>query len=227
MKKFYRIILLLIIFIFLSTYNPSKFDLIAKRGSDFFTVQDIEITNNLLISKNQVIEKLDSIYGKSIFFLKENDIQESIKDINFLKKVEVKKIYPNTVIVKIFETIPVGILFKNKEKYLLDNSSNLIPFNEEMNFSNLPDIFGEGAENNFMYFFNKLKNNNFPKHKIKKYYFFQVGRWDLELINNKIIKFPHQNTERAIKKSLELLDRKDFANYNIIDLRVDGKIIVE
>ena len=33
--------------------------------------------------------------------------------------------------------------------------------------------------------------------------------------------------ETAIKKSIELLDREDFKNYNIIDLRVDGKIIVE
>ena len=31
----------------------------------------------------------------------------------------------------------------------------------------------------------------------------------------------------AIKKSIELLKREDFKNYNIIDLRVDGKIIVE
>ena len=31
----------------------------------------------------------------------------------------------------------------------------------------------------------------------------------------------------AIIKSIELLEDKDFKNYNIIDLRVDGKIIVE
>ena len=227
MKKLYKIILLLIIFIFLSTYSPNKFDLITKKDSNFFTVQDIEVTNNILVSKNQVIEKLDSIYNKNIFFLKEQDIQEPIKDINFLKKVEVKKKYPNTVIIKIFETEPIGILFKNKEKYLLDNSSNLIPFKKDMNFINLPNIFGEGAENNFMYFFKKLENNNFPKDKIKKYYFFRAGRWDLELIDSKIIKFPDKNTDHAIKKSIELLERKDFANYNIIDLRVDGKIIVE
>ena len=46
-------------------------------------------------------------------------------------------------------------------------------------------------------------------------------------MNNKIIKFPHNNTNDIIKKSIELLDRKDFENYNIIDLRIDGKIIVE
>jgi len=49
----------------------------------------------------------------------------------------------------------------------------------------------------------------------------------LQLANDRLIKFPHNNIDDAIKKSIELLDRKDFENYNIIDLRIDGKIIVE
>jgi len=61
----------------------------------------------------------------------------------------------------------------------------------------------------------------------KFFYFFKIGRWDIQLTNDKIIKFPHNNIEDAVKKSIELLDRKDFENYNIIDLRIDGKIIVE
>ena len=43
----------------------------------------------------------------------------------------------------------------------------------------------------------------------------------------KSIKLPNNNMENAIKESVKLLDRDDFKNYNIIDLRVDGKIIVE
>ena len=35
-----------------------------------------------------------------------------------------------------------------------------------MSFNQLPTIFGEKAENNFIYFFNQLKNNNFPNKKI-------------------------------------------------------------
>ena len=61
----------------------------------------------------------------------------------------------------------------------------------------------------------------------KNFYFFQIGRWDLQLANDRIVKFPHNNILGAIKKSIELIDRKDFENYNIIDLRIDGKIIVE
>ena len=227
MNKFYRIFLLLTTFIFLSSYNPNKLNLISEKNNKFFKIQNIIITNNYLIKESVINEKLNEVYNKNIFLIKRKDTEKLLKDIEFLKKIEVKKRYPNTLVVKIFETKPIAILFKNKTKYLLDNSSNLISFKENMNFNQLPGVFGNEAENNFVYFFNQLENNSFPIDKIKNFYYFQIGRWDLQLLNNKIIKFPYNNTEDAIKESIKLLDRKDFKKYNIIDLRVDGKIIVE
>jgi len=227
MKKLYRIALLLIVFIFLSTYNTKNLDLISEKKPTFFEIQNIEIINNFLVEKSEIEEKLSIIYNKNIFLIKGSDIEEPLKEIDFLKKIEVKKKYPNTVIIKIFETKPIAILFKNKIKYIIDNSSNLISFKDDIDFNELPRIFGEGAENNFMYFLNQLKRNNFPNKQIKNFYYFQIGRWDLQLLNNKIIKFPYNNTENAIIKSIELLDHKNFINYNIIDLRIEGKIIVK
>ena len=227
MKKLYRIVLFFITFIFLSTYSPNHFYSTLEKDDTFFKIKNIIITNNFLIEEKKIINKLKKIYDKNIFFIKRRDIEEPLREINFLKNIEVKKKYPSTVIVKIFETKPVAILYKNKAKYLLDSSSNLIFFENNMNFNQLPSVFGIGAENYFVYFFNQLENNNFPINNIKKFYFFQIGRWDLQLANDKMIKLPHDNIEDAIKKSIELLDRKDFENYNIIDLRIDGKIIVE
>jgi len=227
MKKLYRIVLLITVLIFLSTYSPSEFNLALEKNNAFLKIEKILIVDNFLIKNSKIEEKLSKIYNKNIFLIKRKNIEESLKDINFLEKVEVRKRYPNTIIVKIFETKPVAILYKNKAKYLLDSSSNLIFFEDNMNFNQLPSVFGEGAKKHFIHFFIQLENNNFPTKDIKKFYFFQIGRWDLELANNKIIKFPHNNIEDAIKKSTELLDRKDFENYNIIDLRIDGKIIVE
>ena len=227
MKKLYRILLLIIVLIFLSTYNPSEFNLILQKNNTFLKIQKIEIVNNSLIKDSEIKEKLSKIYNKNIFLIKRKDIEDPLKEINFLEKIEVKKKYPNTIIVEIFETKPVAILYQNKAKYLLDSSSNLILFEDAMNFNQLPTVFGEGAKNHFIYFFSQLENNNFPIKDVKKFYFFQIGRWDLQLTNDKIIKFSHNNIGDAIKKSIELLDRKDFENYNIIDLRIDGKIIVE
>ena len=227
MKKIYRFALLLFIFIFLSTFNPKTLDTISEKKTELFKIQKIEILNNLLVKTSEVEKKLSGIYNKNIFLIKRNDIEQPIKNIDFLEKIEVKKKYPNTIIIKIFETKPVAIVFKDKVKYLLDNSSKLISLEKNKNFDHLPIIFGEDAEKNFVSFLNQLTNNNFPQKKIKNFYYFQIGRWDLQLMNNKIIKFPDSNIDKAIKKSIKLLKREDFKNYNIIDLRVDGKIIVE
>jgi len=227
MKKLYRIVLLIIVLIFLSTYSPSGFNLILQKDNTFLKIQKIEIVNNSLIKNSEIKERLSKIYNKNILLIRREDIEDPLKEINFLEKIEVKKKYPNTIIVEVFETKPVATLYKNKTKYLLDSLSNLILFKDNENFNQLPSIFGEEAEKYFMYFFNQLENNNFPIESVKKFYFFQIGRWDLQLASGRLVKFPHRNIDYAIKKSIELLDRKDFENYNIIDLRIDGKIIVE
>ncbi len=227
MIKLYKIILLLVVLIFLSTFNPKEFDQISKKEGTLFNIENIEIKNNSLIKKKEIELKLINIYKKNIFFITRSDIEEPLKETNFLEKIEVKKKYPNTIIVKIFETKPVAILFKNKIKYVLDSSSNLISFDDNFKHNKLPNIFGEKAENFFMNFLHQLQQNNFPDKQVKNFYYFQIGRWDLQFLNNKIIKFPYNNTEDAIIKSVELLKREDFKNYNTIDLRVDGKIIVE
>ena len=227
MTKLYRIATLLALLTFLTTYSPSELNIFPTKKNLFFKIQNIEVVNNHLINKNKIVEKLVQIYEKNILFIKRNDIEKPLKSLDFLEKIEVKKKYPNTIIIKVYETKPVAILFKKNEKYLLDSSSNLISFNKNVIADDFPNVFGEGAEQEFMDFFNHLENNNFPKRRIKNFYYFQIGRWDLQLLNNQIIKFPPNKITKAIQQSVELLSHKDFDNYNIIDLRIHGKIVVE
>ena len=227
MKKFYRIIILLVTLTFLTTYSPNEFNVFPKKKNFFFKIQNIKVVNNNLIDASEIIEQLTEIYEKNILFIERDDIERPLKSIGFLEKIEVKKKYPNTIIINVYETKPVAILFKENSKYLLDSSSNLIPFNESIPFDDLPSIFGKGAEKDFINFFNQLGNNNFSTKQVKNFYYFKIGRWDLELLNNRIIKFPISKVPEAIQQSVELLARKDFGNYNIIDLRIHGKIVVE
>ena len=96
-----------------------------------------------------------------------------------------------------------------------------------MNFDELPNIIGDGAEKNIVNFYEQLEINKFPTDGIKNFYYFKIGRWDLELSDNRVIKLPHNVDNNIIKKTADLLNRKDFKNYKVIDLRIDGKIIVE
>ena len=91
MKKLYRILLLIIVLIFLSTYNPSEFNLILQKNNTFLKIQKIEIVNNFLIKDSEIKEKLSKIYNKNIFLIKRKDIEDPLKEISFLEKIEVIK----------------------------------------------------------------------------------------------------------------------------------------
>ena len=72
-----------------------------------------------------------------------------------------------------------------------------------------------------------MKGSNFPINKIKNYYYFQIGRWDLQLKNSLLIKLPNKNTKSSVKKSIQLLSQDNFKNYEVIDLRINDRIIVK
>ena len=226
MKKFYKIFLLLLTLIFLTTYNPIQFTNIKKKNNSFFKIKYLEVKDNKIINKEDIISRLSQIIDKNIFFITKKDIAEPLKKVEFLGKIEVKKKYPNTIVIKVYETKPIAIVFKNNNKYLLDNLSNLISYREELK-DFYPTIFGKGAEENFANFFEKLEENKFPYEMVKNYYYFQIGRWDLQLLNDKIIKLPTSQLEEAFKLAANLLEHKNFKSYNIIDLRIEGKVIVE
>ena len=227
MKKYYRIIILLIILTFITTYNPNQLNVSHKKKYNLFKIEKIEILNNVLVKNNTIQEKLSRIKGKNIFFIKKKDIENPLKFISFLEKIKVNKKYPNTIIIKVYETKPIGVLFKKNKKFIIDNLSNLYAAEESEIINDLPNIFGEDAEIDFVRFSNLLEENNFPRKRVKNLYYFQIGRWDIELINSQIIKLPKNKTKQAIKQSIELLNRKDFEKYSTIDLRIHNKIIVE
>ena len=227
MKKFYKIFSLISILVILSTYNSKELKNLNKGSISLFTIKNIKIENNLLIHELEIKNRLKNLYKENIFLINKNDLEDPLKNIDFFKKIEVKKKYPNTIIVKVYETEPVAVIITNNVKKLIDSSSNLIEINENYKIDKLPSVFGINAEKKIIEFLNRLKKNNFSYKKIKNFYYFQINRWDLQLIDNKIIKLPYKNIDQAIVKSIELLKRDDFKKYNIIDLRVDGKVVVE
>ena len=146
MNKTYKIITLIFIFILFSSYNPNDLNSNTGEKKNFFLIKKIIINNTQLVNKSVIQERLNAMYKKNIFLIKRKYIQESLQKIDFLEKIEVKKKYPDTIIVSVIETKPIATIYKNQKKYFLDTSSNLIPFSEIKDIKNLPNVFGEGSQ---------------------------------------------------------------------------------
>ena len=155
------------------------------------------------------------------------NLRESLSKINFLDKIEVKKKYPNTIKIKVYEDEPIAVLNRKGLKFFICESSRLVPFQKDIVTDDLPNVFGEESEIYLTEFLNDLKVAGFPEKRIKNFYFFKIKRWDIQLKNDKIIKLPFTNVVESISQSIKLIDRKDFQKYKVIDLRISGKIIAE
>jgi len=60
MKKFYKIITLILLLIFLTTYTPNTLFLFKENENSFFKITNIEITNNTIINNTSSGIKLSS-----------------------------------------------------------------------------------------------------------------------------------------------------------------------
>ena len=115
-----------------------------------FNIIEIKIENNSLIKNIELQNALHPFYNKNLIFLNNNEVREVLKKNSLIESFEIKKKYPNALIIRIFEKKPIAILFQKKKKFYLSDKIELINYKKIKNYENLPYIFGN--QKNLIYF---------------------------------------------------------------------------
>jgi cell division septal protein FtsQ len=215
-----RLLIALFLLLILSTYKPQNLSLVTK-----FNIKKIIIENNFILKDEEIKKSLVSIYEKNLIFLRTSSIKNILQEESFIKSFEVKKIYPNIIKIKIFEKKPLAIIQNKKKKFYLSQNIELIEYKELNNYNNLPIIFGD--KDSFKLIYDNLKKIEFPFDTIKKFYLFEINRWDLETYENKIIKLPVNNYIKSLKNFMDLRKKNDFDKYKIYDFRIKNQLILK
>ena len=127
MKK--RTIIAILLFLSLSTISYKHEIIIDK-----FNIKTIIIENNFLINEIELKKLLSPVYNKSLFNLKNSEIKNMLIQESFIESFNIKKKYPNTLKIKIYEKKPIAILLKNQNKFLLSEKIDLIEYREIAKF---------------------------------------------------------------------------------------------
>jgi hypothetical protein len=61
---------------------------------------------------------------------------------------------------------------------------------------------------------------------IKSFYFFESGRWDLGMYDDKMIKLPIKDYLVSLKNYMESRNNSNFNNYKIFDYRIKDQLIL-
>ena len=210
----------IIFFILLTTYQPN-FTFFSKFR---LNIQDIEIKNVTILKPDDIKKKINFLYNEKLFFLNIKDIKESLKPVSFIESFSIKKIYPNKLRLIIVEKKPIAIIQNKKEKSYISDKGDLIKFENIEIYNDLPTVFGN--EIAFYSLYKDLKNIKFSTGNIKSFYFFESGRWDLIMKDNKVIKLPINNYLFSLENFMKTMKNDDFKNYKIFDYRIKDQIIL-
>ena len=218
MKK--RLIIALSLLILLTTINSQQSLVISK-----FNLKTIIIENNLLLKDEDIKNLLIPFYNKNLILLDNNEFKKALMQNSFIESFNIKKKYPSTLKVKIFEKKPIAVLFNKKTKFYLSEKIELIEFKYLQNYQTLPYVLGN--KDDFKIFYSNLKRINFPLDIIKKYTLFETNRWDLETKDNQVIKLPSKNYTKSLKNFLNLKNKNDFEKYELFDYRINNQLILK
>ena len=222
MKNPLKIYFLVFIFFIFSTYSVNYK---SKKLSIFFPIKYILIEDNLATNISKLKSDLNVLINTSLFFLDKEKILSIISKHDFISSIKLKKKYPNNLKIQLAEKIPVATKIIGKRKFYITKDNEKISFINVKIYENLPTIFGKYKK--FNTFYDDLKKNNFKINEIKAFYYFEVGRWDIILKNEKIIKFPDKNYLDILPKINLMLDDNNFSKYKIFDFRVKNQLILQ
>lgn len=218
MKK--RIIIAIILLISLTTITSDQ-----KIIFSIFSLKKITIENNSLLKENDIKKSLEPIYDKNLLQLNNKEIKKILLQNSLIDSFKIKKKYPNTLKIEIFEKKPIAILFDKKQKFYISEKIDLIDYNMLNIDNNLPYVLGN--KDDFKIFYDNLKKIKFPFNSVKKYILYENNRWDLETLNNKTIKLSPQNYKDNLEHYLNLINKKEFKKYNLYDYRIKNQLILK
>ena len=208
------------LFLLLTTFVSKKKTIISN-----FKLKKIEIENNYFLEEKDIKKSLAEIYNKNLIFINKKDIESALIKNSLIESFLVKKKYPNTLKLKIFEKKPIAILVNKKKKFYLSDKIEIIDFNALKNYKDLPYVFGNKKD--FKLLYNNLKKINFPINIIKKYTLYESGRWDIITVNDKIIKLPLKNYNQNLKNYMDIKSKVNFKKYFLFDYRIENQLILK
>ena len=215
-----RVAISLGLLILLSTITLKQEIIISK-----FNLKEINVKNNIILKDEDIQSLLASFYGKNLIFLRNNEVKDKLMINSFIDSLHIRKKYPNTLELKIYEKIPIAILQDKRNKFYLSEKVDLIEYKKIESLKNLPHVFGKLE--NFKIFYNDLKKTNFPVKKIRKFIFFGSNRWDIETNDGKILRLPSQDYINSLENYTDLIKKIDVKKYKIFDYRISGQLILK
>ena len=232
------IFLFLIIFSILLYFNKNNLIQISKNTIQSFSenfqyqFSKFDISGLEKIELKFIEDKIQKYLESSIFLLPLDQINNSIKENNWVKEIYLHTNYKDTLFISIEEHKPIGIYFFNEKYFVFDENGKIIDQIYNTNLSDKSLLIFKGNSSNLKAnsLINFLKNNDFEKkYQIESLEFINKRRWDINLFSDVKLMLSEEDPNKSIQNFIILqnkLSETDFNNIKTYDLRNLKKTIL-
>ena len=213
-----KIIFYISLVIILGTFNNKNLKDFDLPKINMVNIEGIEFNNN------EYLKIMNLIKLNDLLSIQKSQIKEILNSNNLIEEYEVFKRYPSSIEIKIEKTNFLASTNINGKNYLVGSNGKFI--NTKDYSQNLPFIFGNFEIEKFLEFKNIILQTDLKYNKIKNFYYFPSGRWDIEMISGVLIKLPIIGIKDSLNLSIDLLDDIEFTNVKILDIRQKNQIVI-
>ena len=185
----------------------------------FQNINNINITGLDIKNKLILLKEIENFNLNNIFLINKIDLKDKIESITLVENYSIFKRYLSSLDINIEKTKLLVKINKNGQIFYIGSNGKYIK-NDSLN-NKLPFIFGNPEVFEFFKIKEIIDKSKISYTEIKNLYFFPSKRWDLELIDNTIIKLPNDNTNLALNLAIEFLN-----DHKFIDARIKNQIIL-
>ena len=200
---------------------------ISDNLKKLFLVEILEVNNHSNDLKEIMYNQIEFTLNQNILNLDQSFINQKLNNLKIFETIEVKKKYPNKLVIFAKKTDFIAIGFKEGKKYYVGNNSNLIPKDLVHTKKNLPIIFGDFKVNDFLILKDILTKLDYNLTNINKFYYHKNNRWDIYFNNGILLMLPNKNLEDTLDKYRAFKNNNKISKNSIIDLRVKNRIVIK
>ena len=217
-RKSKKIFQYLFLFLIIGTLNNKNLSTLELPKIDEISVSGLSEKENL-----EVLKSLEKFKENNLFFLSKFELVKIIEKNDYIEKFSVSKKYPSSLNIHLQKTRLMALINKDAKFFYIGSNRKFIEASEQV--KNLPFIYGEFDIDKFFEIKEDIDQSNFKLSQVKNLFFFPSGRWDIETHQGILIKLPILKVKESLNLYLELLNKDDFKNIKIIDLRQNNQVI--
>jgi cell division protein FtsQ len=193
-----------------------------------FAVEDLKVSGNIQTSEIEIFQQLDLDGSTSLISLDVEEVRQRLAKLPWVSDVEVQKVYPKTVEVRLKEREAFGIWQHGNDLSVIEASGSVIAPLRDNKFASLPLFVGRDAETAAAAFLGELKSWPEISNRVRAYVRIAGRRWDLHLDNGIVVKLPEDNLSKALYRLSRFDSEQQVLSRDVasVDLRLPDRTTV-